>query len=163
MRDREAAKGPNEVTTGGPFMVHAIFLSLAAMSAAIAGLVLAATSHDGAWQALGILILMLAWGVMVGYHGRRAERIERTRVGLPGSDPPRPSILTREWTMLQSLAVSILFVLLGLLGLLMAANANDSSTQYMGIGLILLSWFFIVGFHARRAEAEERARHGSTH
>lgn len=144
-------------------MVNAIFLSLAATIAAIAGLVLAATSQDGAWQTLGLLILMLAWGVMVGYHGRRAERIERAHQRLPESDHPRPSILTREWTMLQSLAVSILFVLLGLLGLLMAAGASDSSTQFMGFGLLLLSWFFIVGFHARRAEAEERARHGSTH
>jgi hypothetical protein len=65
--------------------------------------------------------------------------------------------------MLQSLVVSIIFVLLGLLGLLMSASADDSSTQVMGLGILVLSWFFIVGFHARRAENEERARHGGAH
>lgn len=65
--------------------------------------------------------------------------------------------------MLQSLVVSILFVLLGLLGLLMAAGAEDSSTQVMGLGILVLSWFLIVGYHARRAENEERARHGGAH
>ena len=65
--------------------------------------------------------------------------------------------------MIQSIAVSILFVLMGLLGLLMAAGAADSSAQFMGLGLLVLSWFLLVGFHARRAEAEERARHGAAH
>lgn len=144
-------------------MVRTIFLSLLAAAAAIVGLLIAAHSDDGAWQSFGILILVLAWGATVGYHARRAERVERERLGLPESDHPQPTLLTREWTMLQSLAVSILFVLLGFLGLLMAASADDSSTQFMGIGILLLSWFFIVGFHARRAEAEERARQGIAH
>ncbi len=144
-------------------MVRSIFLSLIGGIVGVAGLILAATSQDGAWQSLGILILLLAWGGLVGYHARRAERVERVRLGLHDSDPAPPSILTREWSMLQSLAVSILFVLLGLFGLLLAANAADSSTQFMGLGILVLAWFFVVGFHARRAEAEERARHGAAH
>ncbi len=62
--------------------------------------------------------------------------------------------------MLGSIAVSILFVLLGLLGLLLAAGAQDAHAQFMGVGIVLMAWFLMVGYHARRAEAEERARFG---
>jgi len=65
--------------------------------------------------------------------------------------------------MIQSLVVSILFVLMGLLGLLMVAGADDSSVQFMGLGLLVLSWFLMVGFHGHRAEAQERANHGTSH
>lgn len=133
------------------------------MALAVVGLVLAASSTSGALQALGLAILVLAWIVLVVYHGRQAERRKRERLGLLPPPEPVPSILTREWSMIRSLAISFLFVLMGLLGLLMAAGADDSSTQFMGLGLLVLSWFFIVGFHGRRAEAEARARAGTTH
>ena len=142
-------------------MVRIIFLSLAALLVAVGGLTLAGTSDDGSLQAAGIVILLLAWGWAVGYHARRAERVERERLGLPAPKGRLEEILSKEWSMLQSIAVSILFALLGVLGLLMAAGASDSSTQFMGVGILLLSWFLLVGFHARRAENEERARHGN--
>jgi uncharacterized membrane protein len=144
-------------------MVRTIFLSLLAGIVAVAGLILAATSQDGAWQTFGILILLLAWGGAVGYHGRRAERVERMRLGLPDSDPASISTHIREWSMLKSLAVSVIFAILGVVGLIIAANADDSVAQFMGLGLLVLSWFFVVGINARRAEAEERARHGAAH
>ena len=144
-------------------MARTILVTLAGCALAIGGLVLAAGNAPGALQTLGLWILVLAWIALVGYHGARAERQERLRLGLPAPRPTLPSILTREWSMIQSIAVSILFVLMGLLGLLMAAGAADSSAQFMGLGLLVLSWFLLVGFHARRAEAEERARHGAAH
>jgi len=140
-------------------VIKALFLSLAALAVAVGGLVLAGTSNDGALQTLGIVILLFAWLAAVGYHGDRAERVERARLGLPPSRFLAP-LLDKEWSMVQSLAVSILFALLGLLGLLLAASATDDSTQFMGLGLLVFSWFLLVGFHARRAESEERARHG---
>ena len=141
-------------------MAATIGLSLLGVALAVGGLVLAASVSSGALQALGVAILILAWIAMVGYHGRQAERRERERLGLLPPPKPVPSILTREWSMIQSLAISFLFVLMGLL---MAAGADDSSTQFMGLGLLVLSWFFIVGFHGRRAEAEARARAGTSH
>lgn len=65
--------------------------------------------------------------------------------------------------MLGSLVVSVIFALIGLFGLLIAGNAADSSAQFMGLGLMVFAWFLLVGYHARRAETEERARHGATH
>ena len=125
-------------------MAATIGLSLLGVALAVGGLVLAASVSSGALQALGVAILILAWIAMVGYHGRQAERRERERLGLLPPPKPVPSILTREWSMIQSLAISFLFVL-------------------MGLGLLVLSWFFIVGFHGRRAEAEARARAGTSH
>ena len=65
--------------------------------------------------------------------------------------------------MLGSLVVSVLFCLVGLFGLFVAAGAEDASAQVMGFGLVLFAWFLMVGYHARRAENDERARHGAAH
>jgi len=63
--------------------------------------------------------------------------------------------------MLGMLATSLLFVLLGLLGLLIAAGSDGGSSQYMGIGLIVFSWLFLMAYHGHRAErlAQDAEQH----
>ena len=63
--------------------------------------------------------------------------------------------------MLGVLVTSLLFVLMGVLGLLMAALAKDPAAQVMGLGLVVLAWFFMVGYHGRRVE--QNARRESSH
>ena len=60
--------------------------------------------------------------------------------------------------MLGMLVTSLAFVLMGVLGLLIAAGAQDGPAQFMGVGLILFSWFFMVGYHGKRAEDQVRAK-----
>ncbi|MBT6204126.1 MAG: hypothetical protein P8Q36_07905 [Alphaproteobacteria bacterium] len=62
--------------------------------------------------------------------------------------------------MLGMLVTSLIFFVLGLLGLLMAAGAVDASTQFMGIGLIVFAWFFMVAYHGQRAEKLAQAQSG---
>jgi NADH:ubiquinone oxidoreductase subunit 2 (subunit N) len=52
--------------------------------------------------------------------------------------------------------VSLLMVAMALFGLLIAASAADSSAQFMGLGLMLLAWFFMLGYHGNRVEREAR-------
>lgn len=59
------------------------------------------------------------------------------------------------------IGVSLVFVVMGLFGLFIAASADDSSAQMMGLGLIILAWFFMVAYHGRRAE--QQARLGDEH
>lgn len=58
--------------------------------------------------------------------------------------------------MLPMIVISALFGALGLLGLLIAATADGSSTQFMGLGLLGLSWFLMVRYHGHRAAAQAR-------
>jgi hypothetical protein len=58
----------------------------------------------------------------------------------------------RGTAMLASIFITIFFGLLGLLGLFIAAGAPHDPSQYMGLGLLILSWFLLVGYHANRAE-----------
>ncbi|MBC6440138.1 MAG: hypothetical protein GDA49_06960 [Rhodospirillales bacterium] len=62
--------------------------------------------------------------------------------------------------MLGMLVTSLAFFLMGLMGLLIAAGAKDGPAQFMGIGLILFAWFFMVAYHGKRAEDQVRARNG---
>lgn len=59
------------------------------------------------------------------------------------------------------IGVSLIFVVMGLFGLFIAASADDNAAQFMGLGLIALSWLFMVGYHGRRAERQ--AREGDGH
>jgi hypothetical protein len=59
------------------------------------------------------------------------------------------------------IGVSLIFVVMGVFGLFIAASAADSSAQFMGLGLMLFSWFFMVAYHGRRAE--QQARQGDEH
>ena len=52
--------------------------------------------------------------------------------------------------MFGMLVTSFAFVLIGFLGLLIAASGGTA--QFMGIGLIIFSWLFLVAYHGRRAE-----------
>ena len=62
--------------------------------------------------------------------------------------------------MLGMLAVSFLFAVLGLFGLVVAAAADDDATRFMGMGLTVFMWFLLVGYHGRRAERRARASDG---
>ena len=55
--------------------------------------------------------------------------------------------------MLSMIVISALFGVLGLAGLLIAATSDSPSTQYMGMGLVGLSWFLMVRYHGHRAES----------
>ena len=59
--------------------------------------------------------------------------------------------------MLASIFITIFFGLLGLLGLFIAADAPHDPSQFMGLGLLILSWFLVVGYHANRAEKAGKA------
>jgi hypothetical protein len=61
--------------------------------------------------------------------------------------------------MLASIFITIFFSLLGLLGLFIAASAPHDPSQFMGIGLLILSWFLVVGYHANRAEKAGKQQH----
>ncbi len=58
--------------------------------------------------------------------------------------------------MLSMIVISALFSVFGLAGLLIAATSDSPSTQYMGMGLVGLSWFLMVRYHGHRAEAGAR-------
>jgi hypothetical protein len=60
--------------------------------------------------------------------------------------------------MLASIFITIFFGLLGLLGLFIAAGSPHDPSQYMGLGLLILSWFLLVGYHANRAEKAGKAQ-----
>ncbi|MDE0048134.1 MAG: hypothetical protein OXU19_20100 [bacterium] len=62
-----------------------------------------------------------------------------------------------SWT----IAISVLFSLLSLLGLVAAATSESEATQYMGIGLVGLSWFIILRYYGH--VAERRARRSDRH
>ena len=59
--------------------------------------------------------------------------------------------------MLASIFITIFFGLLGVLGLFIAAGSPHGSSVYMGLGLVVLSWFLLVGYHANRSEKAARA------
>lgn len=59
--------------------------------------------------------------------------------------------------MLASIFITIFFGLLGLLGLFIAAGSPHGSSMYMGLGLLVLSWFLVVGYHANRSEKAARS------
>ena len=59
------------------------------------------------------------------------------------------------------LGVSLIFVVMGLFGIFIAAGADDSSAQFMGLGMVIFAWFFMVAYHGRRAE--NQARQGDGH
>jgi ABC-type Na+ efflux pump permease subunit len=65
----------------------------------------------------------------------------------------------RGSVMLASIFITIFFGLLGILGLLIAAGSPHDPAQYMGLGLLILSWFLVVGYHANRAEKAGKAQH----
>lgn len=145
-------------------MERAIFVTVAAGLVALGGLLFAAGAEGTAGQLLGFGIVVLAWAVAVGYHGRRSERTVRgSRESSRPAEPVPSTPVPGDVSMIQSLVVSIVFAVLGLVGLLMAAGAHDGVTQVMGFGILVLSWFLMVGYHARRAETSERARLGTAH
>ena len=55
------------------------------------------------------------------------------------------------------IAISTLVCLAGLLGLVMAAVAADPAARILGIGLFVLAWLVMAGYHGRRAERRARA------
>ena len=59
--------------------------------------------------------------------------------------------------MLASIFITIFFGLLGILGLFIAAGSPDGSSMYIGLGLLVLSWFLLVGYHANRSEKAARS------
>ncbi len=59
------------------------------------------------------------------------------------------------------IGVSLIFVVMGLCGLFIAASAADSLAQLMGFGLLAFSWIFMIAYHGRRAE--QQAREGNSH
>ncbi len=63
--------------------------------------------------------------------------------------------------MYWTIAVSVLFSLLSLLGLTAAALSESEATRYMGIGLVGLSWFIMLRYHGH--VAERRARRAGRH
>ena len=62
-----------------------------------------------------------------------------------------------SWT----IAISVIFSLLSLLGLVAAATSESEATQYMGIGLAGLSWFIMLRYYGH--VAERRARRAGGH
>tara|TARA_B100000676_G_C18072807_1_gene845488 strand:+ start:1239 stop:1508 length:270 start_codon:yes stop_codon:yes gene_type:complete len=60
--------------------------------------------------------------------------------------------------MFGMIVVSLAFVLIGFLGLIIAASGG--SAQFMGIGLIVSSWLFLIGYHGRRAEQVAKSGDG---
>jgi len=54
--------------------------------------------------------------------------------------------------MLAAIFITIFFGLLGILGLFIAADAPHDPSRYLGLGLLILSWVLVVGYHAKRAE-----------
>ncbi len=60
--------------------------------------------------------------------------------------------------MLTMLATSALLGLVGLAGLLVAAYSDGTATQYMGLGVLVLSWFLLVRYHAHRASSGNEER-----
>ncbi len=62
-----------------------------------------------------------------------------------------------SWT----IAISVIFSLLSLLGLVAAATSESEATQYMGIGLVGLSWFIMLRYYGH--VAERRARRAGLH
>ena len=63
--------------------------------------------------------------------------------------------------MYWTIAVSVVFGLLSLLGLVAAATSESEATQYMGIGLVGLSWFIMLRYYGH--VAERRARRSGGH
>lgn len=59
--------------------------------------------------------------------------------------------------MLASIFITIFFGALGILGLFIAAGSHQDPSQYMGLGLLVLSWFLLVGYHGNRSEKAARA------
>ncbi len=55
---------------------------------------------------------------------------------------------------------SLILVAMGMFGLVIAAFATDGSAQFMGLGLLLLAWFFMLGYHGNRVEREARREAG---
>ncbi len=55
------------------------------------------------------------------------------------------------------IAISTLVCLAGLLGLAMAALAADPAARVLGMGLFVLAWLAMAGYHGRRAERRARA------
>ena len=63
--------------------------------------------------------------------------------------------------MFWTIAISVLFSLLSLLGLVAAALSESEATRYMGIGLVGLSWFIMLRYYGHIAE--RRAQRDSRH
>ena len=61
--------------------------------------------------------------------------------------------------MLASILITIFFGALGLLGLFIAAGTPDDSAQFLGLGLLILSWLLLVGYHGNRAEKAGKDQH----
>ncbi|GEM_PF-5783262 len=59
------------------------------------------------------------------------------------------------------IGISLVFVVMGLFGLFIAASADDSLAQLMGLGMVVFAWLFMVAYHGRRAE--QQARQGDGH
>ena len=55
------------------------------------------------------------------------------------------------------IAISTLVCLAGLLGLVVAAIAVDPAARVLGLGLFVLAWPAVAGYHGRRAERRARA------
>ncbi|MCY4609534.1 MAG: hypothetical protein OXD40_13205 [bacterium] len=58
--------------------------------------------------------------------------------------------------MYWTIAISVLFSLLSLLGLVAAAMTESEATRYMGIGLVGLSWFIMLRYYGHIAERHAR-------
>ncbi len=63
--------------------------------------------------------------------------------------------------MYWTIAISVVFSLLSLLGLVAAAVSESEATRYMGFGLVGLSWFIMLRYYGHLAErrAQRTGRH----
>lgn len=91
--------------------------------------------------------------------GAREGRRSTPRSGAAACAPRPPAYngCREEDRVTAVIAISTLVCLAGLLGLAMAALAADPAARILGIGLFVLAWLAMLGYHGRRAERRARA------